>query len=454
MTNYFRDRDNLLLDFEASAVGAISIEPEAITRAVELSNRVIEPERQWQTYLNALALFGFESWLQERDSSIEINSDHCSVKHGSYASFVDGVFNLRVGEFKVCLLTNGVGVDEFVSLPRVVLDLPKYAAHFYIVVDVIEERSEVTIAHFIRHDELLQHQRTGDLTPKADWTYELPLSWFNNEPNELLLYLRCLAPNAIALPTATPEADLNTIQHQLSALIPQLQSDQALHSILSWSQAAIIFNHTNLLNWLYQIRTGNTSAASLAALQNQLSATVEAVSQRVINVRSWLANELDELAQSLAWTLLPAPAFATVEFRDLKVIERTNPVAEFEQIIIQLRDRGEEIPPQARGAYQDFTLGDHSLRMFMATWEIAETENVPEWSLLIVLGAQPDHYLPQGLFLEVKESETVLDEKIIEEDTDDSYTYTRVIGELDEKFTVSVRLVDDTSITFPDFAFQ
>ena len=55
--------------------------------------------------------------------------------------------------------------------------------------------------------------------------------------------------------------------------------------------------------------------------------------------------------------------------------------------------------------------------------------------------------------MKIREGETLLDEKIVEEDTDDSYMYTRVIGELEERFTVSVRLANGTSMTFPEFAF-
>ena len=40
------------------------------------------------------------------------------------------------------------------------------------------------------------------------------------------------------------------------------------------------------------------------------------------------------------------------------------------------------------------------------------------------------------------------------EDTDDSYIYTRVIGELNEQFTVSIVLANGESITFPHFTFD
>ena len=469
MTNY-NSENNVLLDFESFSEAGMVLSSKQIDRAIELSDRVIDPERQWQTYLNALALFGFETWLQSRDNSPSINSDNCSVKHPNYASFIDGVFNLEVGEFKVCLLTKGVAIYEFITVSRAVIDLSEYAAHFYVLVNVMEEQEEVSIDSFIGYNEVIERKRAANLAPDADWTYELPLTWFNPEPDDLLLYLRCLEPSAIskrsasqvALPT-TATATIN-IQRELESLLPQLQSrETALHEVLTWEQATPILSNPNLLAWLYELKTTQPSArdalTSLSdlrsrSLRDRASATISEVTQRVINVKSWLSDELDELAQNLAWMLLPAPAFAPSAFRDLQVINRESPVAEFEAIVAQLRNSGEDIPDDARGAYQDFELITHGLRLFAVTWAIEETEGVLEWNLLLILGAQPHNYLPQGLRLELREGDTVLDEKVVPEDTEDSYIYTRVIGELEEQFTISIVLVNGESITFPDFAFD
>ena len=189
-------------------------------------------------------------------------------------------------------------------------------------------------------------------------------------------------------------------------------------------------------------------------MSDRLFNTISEVTQTAINVKSWLSNELDELAQSLSWTLFPSLDLAPSGLRDLEVVNRESPPEEFTAIVTQLRDSGEDIPPDARGAFRDFDLGTYALRMFVVTWEVEETEGIPEWSLLVVLGAQPDNYLPQGLKLELKEGETILDEKIVPEDTNDSYIYTQVIGELQEQFIVSVALVNGEIITFPNFVFD
>ena len=454
MTNYNPDTDNLLLDFESLTVAGITLTSEQIDRAVALSNPILNPQQQWQTYLNALALFGFTDWLQDRDSAIEANTTNCSVTQPQYANYIDGVFNLNVGEFKVCLLTNGAAIDELVTFPRAILDLPEYAAHFYVLVNVTEERGEIAIDSFLRYDEIIDRMQTNNLTPNADWTYDIPLAWFNSESDDLLLNLRCLNPQAITLPEISTAISLNI--NELEALIPQLQTGLTpLPEMLTWSQGAQLLANPDLLAWLYELQTANFSPqAAIAALRNRLSSTVESVTQSVINVKSWLSNELDEIAQNLAWTLLPAPAFAPAALRDIQVVNRESPAEELTAILTQLRDSGEEIPNDASGAYHDFNLATYGLRLFAVIWEIEETANVPEWNLSIFLGAQPNSYLPQGLKLELRQDNTVLDERIAATDTEDTYLYARVIGELDEQFTVSIILPNGDSITLPKFVYQ
>ena len=452
MTDYYNDSNNLLLDFEALPVEAIALKESQIQQAAELSDLIIVPENQWPTYLQALAWLGFESWLQARDSQLSLNSVNCSLTQPSYVNFIPGVFNLEVNRFKLCILTPGVMLDEVITLPRAVLDLPEYVAHFYVVVAVDEEREEATVTSFIPYDELKQRQQSVNLPPDSDWNYELPMAWFNPEPDKLLLYLRCLEPSAIALPTATERlTDLANLQTELESLIPQLQSKAtSLQEILTWEQAIPILTNPPFLDWLYNLKTTAASERDLAKLRDRLSATLNQLTQRAINVGAWLQNELDEISQSLAWSLLPTPALATSSFRDLTVINRESPTEELASIVTQLRDSGIEIPPEASSAYRDFTLGTVALRLFAIAWEITPAPEIPEWKLLVVLGAQPEQQLPQGMKLILQDLEIILDEKIVET-AEDSYLYTLVIGTLEERFMVKLILPTGETLVFPPF---
>ena len=442
--------NNLLLDFESFSETGIELSSAQIDRAVELSDRIINPDRQWRTYLNSLALFGFEPWIEERDNSLTLNSADCSVKYPSYASYIDGVFNLTVGKYKICLLTNGVAIDEFISIDRALIELPEYIAHFYVLVNVVEEYAEVNVDRFIRYDEIVRRKQAANLSADADWIYEIPLAWFNCEPDDLLLYLRCLEPYAIELPAIATNSN---IQSELEPLLPRLRSGEALHRVLTWSQAAPILSDRSLLDWLYELQTTKPSITnSLADLRDRLSARVSEITQRAINVKAWLSDELDELARELSWTLLSIPAASS--FRDLEVNDRASPDEELAAIITKLKTSEENIPETVCGVCKDFDLASHALRLFAVTWDVAEIEDEPEWILLLVLGAQPDNYLPQGLKLEVTANNVVIDEKIVAEDADDLYLYAPIDGELDDQITVSIILANGTSFTFPNLVFD
>jgi hypothetical protein len=86
---------------------AIDLSPESIDQALELSAQIPNEQRQWQTYLNVLALCGFEQWLESRASDLIINRAQCSVLQPPVANAIASVCNLNVNEFKLCLIASG-----------------------------------------------------------------------------------------------------------------------------------------------------------------------------------------------------------------------------------------------------------------------------------------------------------------------------------------------------------
>ena len=57
----------------------IYLEIEHFESAKEISDQNLNEAHQWQIYLNALALLGFEKWLRERVPDIKISRDNCSI---------------------------------------------------------------------------------------------------------------------------------------------------------------------------------------------------------------------------------------------------------------------------------------------------------------------------------------------------------------------------------------
>ncbi|MBD0360467.1 MAG: DUF1822 family protein, partial [Nitrososphaeraceae archaeon] len=117
----------------------IWLEPEHFESAKEISDRNLSETRQWTIYLNALALIGFEQWLKERIPNIKINRHKCSIFQSDSANVTDVVCYLSVGEFHLCLIIVDNLIDDFVNVPKEIITSLKQLAHFYVLIEVLEE---------------------------------------------------------------------------------------------------------------------------------------------------------------------------------------------------------------------------------------------------------------------------------------------------------------------------
>ena len=440
--NLTNNRYLMPLEFEVLPTTAINLDTEQINQAVENSLKIKNQSQQWQTYINTLALLAFKEWLTERADSLTVNEDKCTVFQPAIANVIPAVANLQVGKFKVCLLTNDSLSDDEIVVPRAVVDLPEYIAHFYVLIEVLEEQETAIVFGFLSYQQLIKKQTVANLQPEADWTYQIPVSWFEQKPDDLLLYLRCLEANAIILPTINNQRTqiLASMQNELMALLPQLQLPNIeLWQVLTWEQGSAVITNIELLNWLDNLQQQGHNYS----LQNSLKDLFKLLTQPAINVGRWLWDELDELAQELSWQLLPIIAPAPV---------MRSPVEEFQVITNQLQSRGLEISSQARGAYHDLLLAGIPLRLYAVTWTIL-SESDPLWTLLLVLGTSAQNTLPGHLKLRVSDQTSILVEQGINQEQGDSYLFTRVVGNWDEKFLVSVSLVDGVELTLPPFTF-
>jgi hypothetical protein len=180
-------------DFRLLLPEIIWLEPEHFDRAIEITDQVKSEAHKWQTYLNALALLGFEGWLSERLPEKTVNRD---------TNLIESVCHLKVGEFKLCLIATEHLLDEVVNVPQDAIQEPRLAAHFYVVLEVLEEQEEVIFRSVGCYDQLVNYLCRSYLQLLRNSCYELPLSLFDAEPNDLLVYCRLLEPTAIPLPFA------------------------------------------------------------------------------------------------------------------------------------------------------------------------------------------------------------------------------------------------------------
>ncbi|NEP38537.1 MAG: DUF1822 family protein [Okeania sp. SIO2G4] len=460
LTNQLED----LLEFQGIATESIHLSLEKVEQAIQISNQIPNESRQWQTYLNGLALFGFEQWLEERGKdNLTVNLADASIFNPVLSNSIPAVCNLNINQFKVCIITQGSFINEEVSLPRAVVDLPEFSHHLYVVVEVQEELEKVVINSFISYADLMGNKTQLNLLPDEDWNYQIPWSWFDTEIDNLLLYLRCLDIAGIALPEVQPKSNnLAAAKAELTKLLPQL-SAQNLWESFNWEQGKTILTNSELLNWIYNwqlqidIEEGNipnnlveiteNSENSLSSLSKYLPDLLSILTEPTINVGRWLKNELDDFANELSWVLLPELS-ALSPMRGI-----SSPTEEIAGIIRELPKNGVYIPPHARVAYHDLLLAGIPLRLYALTWSLV-SDSTLEWMLLLILSTPTGMGLPEKIKLRVSDATGILVEQKLNSNEDDFYIFTNVVGGWNEKFIATVYLTPENQETFPPFEFN
>lgn len=434
--SYLVDLDEDWIEFDRSQE-IIDLDEEKIIQAIELSNSLGNELQKWQVYLQALTLFSFEEWLQQREPEIWIERDNCSVFQSHYANIINAVFHVQVGAFRVCLIPTLSFSDEKVSLPRSVVDLPEFADHFYVVIALSEDSGLAAIQGFLRYDQLLDYQ--SQIQAETDWTYQLSLSQFNRQADQLLLYLQCLDPTAISLPEigVNRQVALMRMQAALLNLLPQL-GHRPLWQVLTWEQGVALLTTPDLLRWLSQNRRENTENLSV-----HLSDLLQILTQRAINVGRWFGHSMDEAIQEMFWEFLPAPS----------PLRRTqlSPVLDLDEILAEIsRIHALEIPAIAVRAYREIAL-EHRLRLFVVTCAIPETQ---EWMLLLILQAIPGDRPTHNITLRVSDRTEILAEESLQPDTMEDYIFIHVVGDDLDRFLATLISATGSVQSLPPFEFS
>ncbi|MGL5083062.1 MAG: DUF1822 family protein [Microcoleaceae cyanobacterium] len=346
------------------------------------------PRNQWQIYLEILARLGTLEWLHQR--APELMREPEFLAH-SIEQLTPPIDQLQIGHFKLNLVVTDDSIDPEVRVTRTLLENSNRPDEFYVLVEVLEdlavtesseEQVNISILGYLPVHQINQH---NPIILNEELAL-LSTDWFELNPDQLLLYLRCLEPEAVSL-------QVSDVRNQ-SEVVP---------------------------------------------LQPELT-------QTVVNVGNWLRAQANQIVEELSWMLLPSLAYGDV-FRDAR-----SPMELFTDVAAQLRNRAQlVIPLTARTAYRDFTWSEINLRLFVTTWEV-ET-NTSEWSLLLLLAAQPGSRLPQGTQLQVRDELQVLEDPILSDPTQE-YLYTRVIGDYNEQFFVTINFPNATAVTLPPFTFM
>lgn len=441
MTNFITDLTNDLFEIE-NIQEIINLEAEQLEQAVVIGEEINNQYRRWQVYFQCLTLFAFEEWLQEREPSLILAKEQSSTLQPKYANVIDAVCKLEIGDFKVCLIPSMFLTNE-AAIPKAVIDLPEYAAHFYILIGVDEESEIATIKGFLRYEQLVNIKT--ELEPETDWNYYIPVVEFNQEVDELLLYLQCLATTAIPLPEipTSREDILRRVQTGLLNLLPQL-NNRPLWEVLTWEQGTAVLTTPLLLNWIYQSMNQNS-----ATLTKHLSDLLQILTQQAVNVGLWLVNQIDDAVQTLSWQFIPVAS----ELRSSSSIipsDESNSIEELEIILQDIQNELQlDIPLTAIRVYQDIRL-DKLLRLYAIIWSLPQSED--EWTLLLILKDINDNQLPSRFTLRVSDKIEILDEQELITSNND-FIFIQVEGDDNDKFIATVISETGENQAFPPFEF-
>ncbi|MDX2215645.1 MAG: DUF1822 family protein [Oculatellaceae cyanobacterium bins.114] len=284
------------------------LEPEYFEQARAIStlagNRLQDESQQWQTYLNVLGMLSFEAWLRERLPICY------PIQHNTH-ELVNSCY-LRVGDFQLCLIATEQMLDEIVRVPKLVIEQPDLAAHFYVVLEVLEEQEQAIVRGFLRYDELAI-QANPVVSSQPDEVCLLPLSALDAEINHLMVYVQHLEPSTIAIPTALdqrikvlPLADSGTMRTRLSQWLQGVLEEgwQTIETLinpeanLAWStrQAALGAKGGKLINFGLQL--GDQAIVLLVTV------TPESEEKIGVNVQVLPAQGAQVLPAQLKLTLL------------------------------------------------------------------------------------------------------------------------------------------------------
>jgi len=438
---------NPSIEFDRAALGerflrpsAISLPSDAIAWAAALSQTATTADADaWPLYLQLLAVLGVEDWLQERAPQWPVQwqlgssawqplpSDGSLPALSATPDLAQPAPLLRIHNATVQLLTLSCLEDGWVSVPAAAMnpdtalnssdpasnipldiraaDLADKTPQYHLLVEVLEEIEQVQIQGFLPHTELVQAIQTQALSIDGDQAYTVPTAWFDLEPDRFLLQVACLSPTPVTASVPDPVAASGSAVDLSSALF-------GLNLDVNPDQVAEVFRRA------------------------------------ATNVATWFNDRLDQVAQDLAWQLLPAFSYSPA-LRSLR-----SPIEQLDGIVSDLtRYQSVVIPTESRSISYDFELGGAALRIYILVWELPTAGDQSDWMLLAILSPQPHALLPLGMSLQIRDVQTLLAETTVQSPSD-TFLYTQVVGVQHERFLITVRSPDALFLSLPPVIFS
>ena len=233
-------QDDALLPAQILTPDSIALSEAQVHQAMDLAHHAVLEAEQWQTYLTALALLGLQAWLDKRSPELKLESDFLqagslsaeSPRRPAAASLSQQVGAVRIAQSQIHLLTTDCLADPLVAAPQL---SPDARPDFYLLVEVLEELSEVRLRGYLPQARcsLLESPDQPSGLRQAELMF-LPVMSFA-DPSGLLLLLRAQLTGALLRQTpASPARALERSSNVINlGLWLQNRLDQAAEA-LAW----------------------------------------------------------------------------------------------------------------------------------------------------------------------------------------------------------------------------
>lgn len=219
-------------DFRLLLPETVPLEAAHFALASSTSSRDNNTDNAWQVYLNTLALLALSAWLDDKLAVNGADKRPLSQVICRDMSKIAIAGSLQIGDYKFCAIATEHLLSEMVNIPQRVIE-PELTCHFYVLLEVLEEEEEVIIRGFLPYNQLIQIQNNLQL-PVHDGAYQIPFSYFDIEPNHVLVYYRYVQPFEFTAPII----DINQVNSVSLSEITKLVST-SVTKLSQWLQLII-----------------------------------------------------------------------------------------------------------------------------------------------------------------------------------------------------------------------
>ncbi len=170
------------------------------------------------------------------------------------------------------------------------------------------------------------------------------------------------------------------------------------------------------------------------------------LSDRVVNLRTWLSRQWDETVEQLNGWELVSQALTPSALRG------DGAIGDLPQILQSLARKGIRLASGTQGMSRILPIGPIPLRLYVMPGDLTENQ---EWEMLVVLESATEELMPSGLMLRIRDDEQILLEQTFNPQiTTDRSLFAEVVSGLEESVFVEIVLPNGKVHSLPKFVFQ